>query len=129
MNYIYIAIGGAIGAILRYLVSGWSYALLGTGFPWGTLAVNLIGSFLIGLIWQLFANAAVSPNVRLLILTGGLGAFTTFSTFALESVNLFRDGDIGLGFANVLVSDILGIALVFAGIIAGRLAGSLLHIG
>jgi CrcB protein len=126
LHYLYIAVGGAVGAALRYLISGWTYAILGTGFPWGTLVVNLIGSFLIGLLWQLFADAAVSPNTRILILTGGLGAFTTFSTFALESLNLFRDGDIELGLANVLVSDLLGIALVFLGIIVGRLVGSLL---
>lgn len=126
MHYLYIAVGGAVGAALRYLISGWTYAILGTGFPWGTLVVNLIGSFLIGLLWQLFADAAVSPNTRILILTGGLGAFTTFSTFALESLNLFRDGDIELGLANVLVSNLLGIALVFLGIIVGRLVGSLL---
>lgn len=126
MHYLYIAVGGAVGAALRYLISGWTYAILGTSFPWGTLVVNLIGSFLIGLLWQLFADAAVSPNTRILILTGGLGAFTTFSTFALESLNLFRDGDIELGLANVLVSNLLGIALVFLGIIVGRLVGSLL---
>jgi len=126
LHYLYIAVGGAAGAALRYLVSGWTYNLLGTGFPWGTLVVNLTGSFLIGLLWQLFADAAVSPNMRHLILTGGLGAFTTFSTFALESFNLFREGDVELGLANVIASDFLGIALVFAGIIGGRLVGSLL---
>ena len=127
MHYLYIAAGGAAGAALRYLISGWTYSLLGTGFPWGTLVVNLIGSFLIGLLWQLFSDTAVSPNTRHLILTGGLGAFTTFSTFALESLNLFRDGEIELGLANVIVSDFLGIALVFLGIVAGRLVGSLLN--
>ena len=127
MQYLYIAVGGAAGAALRYLVSGWAYALLGTGFPWGTLVVNLIGSFLIGFLWQLFANTTVSPNMRHLIFTGGLGAFTTFSTFALESVNFIRDGEIGLGLANVLVSDFLGIALVFVGIVAGGLVGSLVR--
>ena len=127
MHYLYIAVGGAAGAALRYLISGWTYALLGTGFPWGTLVVNLIGSFLIGFLWQLFSNVAVSPNMRLLIFTGGLGAFTTFSTFALESINLFRDGKVELGLGNVLVSDFLGIFLVFVGIVAGRLVGSLLR--
>lgn len=127
MQYLYIAVGGAAGAVLRYLVSGWTYALLGTGFPWGTLVVNLIGSFLIGFFWQIFATTTVSPNMRHLIMTGGLGAFTTFSTFALESVNFFREGDIELGMANIIVSDFLGIALVFLGVIAGRLVGSLVR--
>ncbi len=127
MQYLFIAVGGASGAILRYLVSGWAYALLGTGFPWGTLLVNLIGSFVIGFLWQMFSTAAISPNMRHLIFTGGLGAFTTFSTFALESINLFREGDIKLGLANILISDFLGLALVVVGIIAGRLVGSLLR--
>lgn len=129
MHYLYIALGGAIGAALRYLISGWTYSLLGTSFPWGTMVVNLTGSFLIGLFWQLFADAAVSPNMRLLIMTGGLGAFTTFSTFALESLNLFLDGEAGYGMANILVSDFLGIVLVLAGIVAGRMVGSLIHSG
>lgn len=128
MHYLYIAVGGAIGASLRFLISGWTYSLLGTGFPWGTLVVNLIGSFLIGFLWQLFSYVSVSPNMRLLIFAGGLGAFTTFSTFALESINLFRGGDVELGVANILVSDLLGIALVFVGIILGRLAGTLIRI-
>lgn len=121
MQYIFLAIGGATGAVLRYLVSGWAYALLGTSFPWGTFVVNMIGAFCIGLLWQLFATIPISPNMRNLIITGGLGAFTTFSTFALESFNLIRDGDIGLGLINVFASDILGIILVMVGVLLGRL--------
>lgn len=112
---------------MRYLVSGWTYTLLGTGFPWGTLAVNLIGSFLIGLLWELFEGAAVSPQVRGMVLTGGLGAFTTFSTFAFESLNLFRAGDYRLGMANILLHDLLGLAMVFVGVIAGRALAGLLR--
>lgn len=121
MQYIFLAIGGASGAVLRYLVSGWAYALLGTGFPWGTFIVNMIGAFLIGLLWQLFSTIPISPHMRNLIFTGGLGAFTTFSTFALESLNLIRNGDIGLGLINVFASDILGIVLVMVGVLLGRM--------
>ena len=127
MQYLTIAAGGAAGALLRYLVSGWTYALLGSGFPWGTLVVNLLGSFLIGFLWQLFSDSALSPAMRNLIFTGVLGAFTTFSTFALESFFLFRDGETGLGLANMLLSNILGIVLLFAGVIAGRLLAALLR--
>lgn len=126
MQYLFIAVGGAAGAVLRYLISGWSYRLLGTGFPWGTLVVNILGSFLIGFLWQLFEYVPISSNMRSLIFIGGLGAFTTFSTFAFESLNLFRDGDISLGVANILLMDIFGLLLGLLGIILGRTAASLL---
>ncbi|MCB9423304.1 MAG: fluoride efflux transporter CrcB [Ardenticatenaceae bacterium] len=120
MNWISIAVGGAAGALLRYLVSGWAYALLGEGFPWGTLSVNLIGSFLIGFLWRLFDQVAISPNTRTLIFVGGLGAFTTFSTYGLESLNLLRSGQYKLGLLNVLGSNVLGILFVFLGFVAAR---------
>jgi CrcB protein len=126
LQYLFIAVGGAAGAVLRYLISGWSYRLLGTGFPWGTLVVNILGSFLIGFLWQLFEYVPISSNMRSLIFIGGLGAFTTFSTFAFESLNLFRDGDISLGVANILLMDVFGLLLGLLGIILGRTAASLL---
>jgi CrcB protein len=126
LQYLFIAAGGAAGAVLRYLISGWSYRLLGTGFPWGTLVVNILGSFLIGFLWQLFEYVPISSNMRSLIFIGGLGAFTTFSTFAFESLNLFRDGDISLGVANILLMDVFGLLLGLLGIILGRTAASLL---
>ena len=120
MNWISIAVGGAAGALLRYLVSGWAYALLGEGFPWGTLSVNLIGSFLIGFLWRLFDQIAIAPNTRTLIFVGGLGAFTTFSTYGLESLNLLRSGQYKLGLLNMLGSNVLGILFVFLGFVAAR---------
>lgn len=125
MQYLFIAAGGAAGAVLRYVISGWSYRLLGTGFPWGTLVVNVLGSFLIGFLWQLFEYVPISSNVRSLIFIGGLGAFTTFSTFAFESLNLIRDGEITLGLANILLMDIFGILLGLLGILLGRMAATL----
>ena len=127
MQYLSIAVGGAAGAVLRYLVSGWAYTLLGQGFPWGTLVVNLIGSFLIGFLWQIFEYVPISPNMRSLIFIGGLGAFTTFSTFAFESLNLFRDGDIRLGVLNILAADVFGILLGLLGVILGRMTAALLR--
>ena len=120
MNWISIAVGGAAGALLRYLVSGWAYALMGEGFPWGTLSVNVIGSFLIGFLWRLFDQIAIAPNVRTLIFVGGLGAFTTFSTYGLESLNLLRSGQYKLGLLNMLGSNVLGILSVFLGFVAAR---------
>jgi len=125
LQYLFIAAGGAAGAVLRYVISGWSYRLLGTGFPWGTLVVNVLGSFLIGFLWQLFEYVPISSNVRSLIFIGGLGAFTTFSTFAFESLNLIRDGEITLGLANILLMDIFGILLGLLGILLGRMAATL----
>lgn len=121
MRLIFIAVGGAGGALLRYLISGWAYTILGDGFPWGTLVVNLLGSFLIGFLWQIFEFVNISPEMRSLIFIGGLGAFTTFSTFAFESLNLIRDGNISLGFLNILLTDIFGLLLAIVGIILGRI--------
>ena len=115
MQLIAIGVGGAIGAVLRFVISGIAYNVLGQDFPWGTLVVNMIGCFLIGLFAQLFEEIAISPNLRVLILVGGLGAFTTFSTYALENVNLLRDGQLGIAFLNVLVSTVLGVVFVFLG--------------
>jgi fluoride exporter len=93
----------------------------GSSFPWGTLSVNLIGSFLIGFLWGMFESVIVSQNARILIFIGLLGSFTTFSTFSLESFHLVRDGEYGLFIANILSSFVLGILLVFAGYFLSRL--------
>ena len=115
MQFVAIGVGGAIGAILRFVISGIAYNLLGQNFPWGTLVVNMIGCLLIGLFSQLFEEIAISPNLRVLILVGGLGAFTTFSTYALENVNLLRDGQFSIAFLNIIVSTAVGIVFVFLG--------------
>lgn len=120
MNYLSIAIGGAIGALLRYIVSDLAYSYLGETFPWGTLVVNVIGSFLIGFLWQLFDQLVISANTRIFLLTGVLGAFTTFSTFSLETFNLLRDGEVKLGVINVVVSTAAGLITVFLGFVAAR---------
>jgi CrcB protein len=120
LTLIYIAIGGAVGALLRYTVSGYTYKYLNGFLPWGTLAVNLIGCFAIGFLWNVFENIAYSPNTRALIFIGILGAFTTFSTFGLESFNLFKEGEIKFTVLNILVSNIAGIALVFIGYLISK---------
>lgn len=117
MQLVAIGIGGAIGAVLRFTISGLAYNLLGDSFPWGTLVVNIVGSFLIGFLSRLFEDMAIAPNLRVLILVGGLGAFTTFSTYALENVNLLRDGQLGTAFLNITTSTLLGIVSVFLGMI------------
>lgn len=117
---LYIAIGGAIGAILRYSISGYAYKNFEGNLPWGTIAVNLIGCFAIGFLWNVFENLAHSPNTRAFIFIGILGAFTTFSTFGIESFHLFRQGEIKFGILNILISNIGGIGLVFAGYYASK---------
>ncbi len=115
MQYIAIGVGGAIGAILRFVISGITYNVLGQNFPWGTLVVNMVGCFFIGLLAQLFEEIAISPNLRVLVLVGGLGAFTTFSTYALENVNLLRNGEWGAALIDVVLSTVLGLLFVILG--------------
>lgn len=115
LKFLYIAFGGAVGALGRYWISGVTYRFFADGFPWGTLAVNLVGSFSIGLVWGMTEAVVVSQNVKVLILVGVLGSFTTFSTFSLENFHLLRDGEYWLAFGNITVSVVLGIAFVFAG--------------
>ena len=107
--------GGGAGTVLRYWLSTMTYRASGGIFPTGTLAVNLGGSLAVGCLWALFEKGALTPNARLFLLTGLLGGFTTFSTFTLENFSLLRDGELKLAAANVLVSNVAGIFLVFAG--------------
>ncbi len=120
--------GGGTGTILRYWLSNLTYRAGGGVFPTGTLAVNLGGSLAIGCLWALFEKGALTPNARLFLMTGVLGGFTTFSTFTLENFSLLRDGELKLAAANILVSNIAGIFLVFAGfkgvnLMLGKLRG------
>ena len=121
-----IMLGGAVGALLRYLISGATYKLMGSGFPWGTLTVNLSGSFLIGMFTELFDSLIVQSELRVFILIGLLGSFTTFSTFSLESLKLIQDGQIKFAVFNILINNITGIILVIAGIISSRFIINLL---
>lgn len=115
-----IAVGGALGALLRYGISGWAYRLAGEGFPWGTLAVNLIGCLAIGVLWAGFERSPLPAEWSGFLFVGLLGAFTTYSTFALESMNLLRDGEVALALVNVVASSVGGILLAFGGLAAGR---------
>ncbi len=120
-SYLLIALGGAIGAVLRFLVSSITVKLTGIMYPWGTIAVNLIGCFLIGLIWGAMENLEVENNIKLFVFTGLLGAFTTFSTFAIENFYLLRNGDLTMLALNISISNIAGIFLVFAGFYVSKL--------
>lgn len=120
LKLLLIAIGGASGALLRYAISGLTYKYLDGVLPWGTLIVNLAGCFSIGFLWQLFEIMVISPSTRAFIFIGTLGAFTTFSTYGLESFNLLREGEIKFAIFNMLASNILGLILVFCGFVISR---------
>lgn len=112
-----IAAGGSIGAVMRFIVSTGIYSWLGRGFPYGTLVVNVLGSLLMGLLYELFLQRlSVSPEVRAILLVGFLGAFTTFSTFSIETVNLIEQGDLLKAMANVFVSVILCVLAAWIGL-------------
>ncbi len=117
---LFIAIGGAAGTVARYVIGSALQRASGGVFPWGTLGVNLIGSFLIGLLSAVFAATIVSENLRLGLLVGLLGAFTTFSTFSLETVRLMQDRQYFAAAGNMLTSCVAGVALVFCGFLAAR---------
>jgi CrcB protein len=120
-KFIAIFIGGGLGALFRYLFAGAVQSRTESIFPWGTLAVNLLGCFIIGFLWTLFEYLPVSVTVRLFFITGILGGFTTFSSYGVETLNLARDGEFLHAAANILVSNLAGIALVFAGVIVSRI--------
>jgi len=117
-----IAGGGAVGALLRFWVSTWVYARLGRDFPWGTLAVNVAGSLLMGLLYVLLIERlAVPPAWRAALLVGLLGAFTTFSTFSIETFNLIEEGALLAALANVLLSVVLCLLGAWLGVWLGRM--------
>lgn len=123
MKILLVMIGGSLGALSRYGVSLLAARLFGTRFPWGTLIVNLSGCFLIGLsfAWADRGLSLMNPSIRLFFATGFLGALTTFSTFGLETVNSMREGTHLVTAANFLANNVLGLFLVFLGLLAGRL--------
>ena len=112
-----IALGGAIGAVGRHFVSVGMVQLFGHGFPWGTLTVNIVGSFVMGVLVETMALAwSPAPEMRALLTVGVLGAFTTFSTFSLDAVTLFERGEIMPAFFYVSGSVVASVAGLFLGL-------------
>lgn len=116
-----IAAGGATGAVLRFWMSGWVYGLFGRDFPYGTLAVNLVGSLLMGLLSVLLIERLnLGPEWRAAILIGLLGGFTTFSTFSIETLALIENGAFGKALLNMALSVLLCVGGAWLGMLAGR---------
>jgi CrcB protein len=121
-NMLWIGVGGFVGSILRYLLSGlvqqWTRR---DDFPVGTLAVNLLGCLLVGLLSQLAeTRSAFSPETRAFLIIGVIGGFTTFSAFGNETMNLWRDKETLLGFVNIASHIVLGLGMVWLGRILGQ---------
>lgn len=116
-----IMIGGAIGAAMRFMVSNGVYSLLGREFPYGTLAVNIIGSFLMGLLTvMILERGDFDPLIKLAILVGFLGSFTTFSTFSMDTLALINDGALLRAFINMIANVVICVSAVWLGMILAK---------
>lgn len=120
-NLLAIGIGGFIGAVMRYLVSGWAHRILGSSFPYGTFIVNILGSFLLGFFLTLATTKTILPYpFKNLIAIGMLGAFTTFSTFSYETVMLMQSSLVWAMIWNILLNVLAGILALWLGIVVAR---------
>ncbi|MDW7981194.1 MAG: fluoride efflux transporter CrcB [Thermomicrobium sp.] len=119
MAVVFVALGGAIGATLRYLVTSWVQQRVDF-FPWGTLTVNLLGSFLIGMLLELTLRGYLSGQARLFLAVGILGGFTTFSSVTWETLRLLEEGDLWPALFNAFGSMALGIVLAWLGSVLVR---------
>lgn len=116
-----VAVGGAAGALARYLIGGWIAGRMGISFPWGTIFINVTGSFLLGLLGVLaYERLLVPPETLTLLGVGFLGSYTTFSTWQYETFRLLENGSWPYGLVNLLVSPLLGLGGVLLGVILGR---------
>ena len=115
-RYVLIAVGAALGANARYLVGVWASGRFGADFPYGTILVNISGSFVLGFLLSLSTGRLqLSPEARLLLAVGFLGAFTTFSSYAVESLNLWRDAGAWRSLLNVLGNNVVGLVAAVLG--------------
>jgi len=120
-NLLLVAAGGAIGASLRHLSGIAAVRLFGAGFPWGTLLVNILGSFIMGffIAWMV-KKTGISNDVRLFVATGVLGGFTTFSAFSLDVANMVERGAMSTAFIYIAASVVISLSAVFIGLWFGR---------
>ncbi|NRB25411.1 fluoride efflux transporter CrcB [Shewanella sp.] len=114
-NILFVALGGSIGAVFRYLISIFMVQLFGSAFPFGTLLVNILGSFMMGIIYALGQVSEVSPEIKAMVGVGLLGALTTFSTFSNETLLLIQSGAWLKAFLNITLNLSLCIFMVYLG--------------
>ena len=121
MTLLLVGLGGFLGACARYLLDGWISTATGGAFPWGTLVINVSGSFVLGVLFAAATESAVLPaEIRGPVMIGFIGAYTTFSTWMLESARMLEDGAFVAAALNVGGSIVLGLGAVFLGLIVGR---------
>ncbi|MEP6802668.1 MAG: fluoride efflux transporter CrcB [Acidobacteriota bacterium] len=122
-RFLWICLGGAFGTGARYLISGWALLALGTDLPWGTLVVNVLGSFFLSAVMQVAVTShLIAPTLRLALTTGVLGGFTTYSTFNYETLAYLREGAWWMGLVSVFLTVALCLSAGVAGIAAARWA-------
>jgi CrcB protein len=125
-RFFWICLGGAAGTGLRYLVAGWTIAVVGSAFPYGTLLINILGSFAISAVMHVALSTGVlTPTLRLALTTGVLGGFTTYSTFNYETLTYLREGNWVVAIGNIAATVVLCLAAGAAGLVWARtLVGS-----
>ena len=117
-----IAAGGALGAVLRWYVAGFVQRLSGSAFPWGTLTVNILGRLVLGFLFVwLLERSSVGELMRLALTVGFLGAFTTFSTFSVETARLLQEGALTMALGNILAQVLICVGLAWLGMQAARM--------
>lgn len=121
-RYIVVGLGGFIGANARYIVGDWVKSRWGADFPYGTFLINITGCFILGIFGTLLQRYAWNDNLRLLVAVGFVGAYTTFSTFEYESLQLITDGAWGKALLNLIGSVVLGFMAAYLGVILARWA-------
>jgi len=121
MKFLYLALGGSIGAILRYLFTMFSIRFFPHGIFTGTMIVNVIGSFLIGFAFVLLGREQISPNLKILLFVGIFGSFTTFSTFMFETWDLYKEGTFKMAAIYLSLSSVLGLLAVYSGFLIAEL--------
>src|SRR4029079_6409290 len=123
-RFLLICLGGAFGTGARYLLGGWAQRALGTAFPWGTLIINALGSLLIVIIMHLgIQRGVIAPDLRVILTTGIMGGFTTYSTFNYETIRLFQDGALALGALNIAATVLVCLLAGGLGVLICRAIG------
>ena len=116
-----LALAGGLGSLSRFGLSGLAHRVLGRSFPYGTAVVNVLGCFLFGLVWGALENrAGLSPQVRVIVLTGFMGAFTTFSTYIFETMAFLQHSQWLMAMLNLVGQNVIGLAFIFLGLSLGK---------